>query len=110
MIDIDRAYKGTGYTIGLLDAKKLKEAQQAIETLRKPNASELLVVISRRGEANVDTIWKCVMKSQSNVSHYLAELRARNLVTTREDGRFVYYRLNYDRLEQIERAINHLDV
>ena len=55
---------------------------------------EILRWLQREKELNVTEVCERVGKEQSNVSHHLTCLRNCGLVSTKRDGKKVYYRLN----------------
>lgn len=52
-------------------------------------------------EANVSTIAEKTNLSLSNVSHQLKDLKQQKLVKSRKEGRYIYYSLDDDHVEQI---------
>lgn len=65
----------------------------------------LLVEALRDGEKAVSQLVEITGLSQPNASTHLACLQDCGLVTRRQDGRFVYYRLTDDRMEQVLLAV-----
>ncbi len=52
-------------------------------------------------EANVTTIAEETNLSLSNVSHQLKDLKQQKLVKSRKEGRYIFYSLDDDHVEQI---------
>jgi DNA-binding transcriptional ArsR family regulator len=59
----------------------------------------------REGEQTVSEIVEATGLSQPNASAHLACLKGCGLVTSRQDGRFVAYRIADERLEDVFRAV-----
>jgi DNA-binding transcriptional ArsR family regulator len=45
---------------------------------------------------------------QSVASQHLAILRRAGIVTTQRDGKFIYYTVNYSRIDEINRVVEDL--
>jgi ArsR family transcriptional regulator len=56
------------------------------------------------GEMNVGALASSVGISESAVSHHMRHLRQMRLVRTRKDGRFVYYALDDDHINDLYRC------
>jgi ArsR family transcriptional regulator len=65
-----------------------------LKALSDETRLEILEALSARKEMTVSEICATLGKDQSNVSHHLACLRNCGVVTTRRDGKYVYYALN----------------
>ena len=59
-----------------------------------------ILFLLRDGELCVCKIYDALELSQSLVSHHLAILRSYNLVNDRKEGKWVYYSLNKETLEE----------
>lgn len=55
---------------------------------------KILNFLQRRREANVSEIQEHLKREQSAISHHLTCLRSCGLVSTRRDGKYIYYSLN----------------
>lgn len=58
----------------------------------------LLINALRDGERSVGELCDLTRIPQTNVSQHLAILRDKNLVNSRRDGQFVFYRLTSDKI------------
>jgi DNA-binding transcriptional ArsR family regulator len=66
------------------------------------DATRLRIVLAlREGELPVNDLAQAVGKSPSAVSQHLAKLRMARMVTTRQDGTRVFYRLASDHIRQL---------
>ena len=67
-----------------------------------------ILCLLREGEVCVHNVVEVLGISQSGVSHQLRLLRDARLVTSRKEGRHVYYRLADDHVKQmLENALSH---
>src|SRR5512135_2489633 len=62
----------------------------------------------RHGPLTVTDIVQATDLTQSNVSNHLCCLRDCGLVTTEQDGRFIYYQLSDPRIERLLRLADDL--
>ncbi|MBA8796126.1 DNA-binding transcriptional ArsR family regulator [Friedmanniella endophytica] len=59
------------------------------------------------GELSVNTIADLIGKSPTGVSQHLAKLRMGRMVTTRQEGTRVFYKLAHDHVSQLVRDAIH---
>lgn len=78
-----------------------------IKALGDETRLEILRWLQREKELNVTEVCERVGKEQSNVSHHLTCLRNCGLVSTKRDGKKVYYRLNGE--ERVGRILELID-
>jgi len=80
-----------------------EQASAAAELLKAlSHETRLLILcILTEGEKSVSEIEEIVQLPQANVSQQLARLRLDELVSTRRDGRMIYYRIANDDVESI---------
>jgi len=86
------------------DIEVMYEQASAAAELLKALSHEtrlLILCILTEGEKSVSEIEEIVQLPQANVSQQLARLRVDELVTTRRDGRMIYYRIANDDVESI---------
>jgi len=76
-------------------------------TLGHPECLHLLEILAR-GPACVCDLIRLTGKRQPYISQQLIALRHADLVTAERQGRNILYRLNYRRLEELERIISAL--
>ncbi len=65
----------------------------------------MIVEVLRGGEKIVSQVVEATGLSQPNVSTHLACLQDCGLVTRRQEGRFVYYALADERMEQVFQSV-----
>lgn len=61
------------------------------------------------GERSVGELMEATQLGQSLVSHHLRALRGAGLVTTRRDGRWIYYDVNQPALASAKLVLHELD-
>ena len=85
-------------------AGSAEEAAELLATMA--NANRLMVLCNLlNNEMAVQPLAEAVGMNQSALSQQLAKLRALRLVTTRREGRTIYYRLASSKVEQILEAL-----
>lgn len=89
-------------------AKNAIYDQLAIITkaLSNPKRLEMIELLSQ-GEKSVEVISEQADMGVKNTSAQLKELKSANLVSSRRDGKFVYYRLANDSITDLWRSLNN---
>ena len=90
------------------DLKKFNLAKLAIRALANSLRIKILQIIVDKKEVNVNVIYGLLEIEQSITSQHLKVLRDANLVSTRRDGKMIYYTFNEERYSEIESAITIL--
>lgn len=89
---------------GTLDMSRMHEKAQQASAYLKALAHEnrlLILCILCEGEKSVTELESLLSLRQPTVSQQLARLRADNLVSTRRDGKTIYYSLGDENVRQI---------
>jgi len=73
-------------------SERVSQVERAFMALADKNRLRLLYLL-RNGEATVNELCRAAAEAQPKVSRHLAYLRAMNMVSTRRDGKCIYYRL-----------------
>jgi len=83
-------------TIQRLTASKntLKKAALAIRALNHPFREKIIQIIENHGEIDVTTLYVELRCEQSEASQALRILRQSNVVSTRRQGKHIFYKLN----------------
>ena len=84
-----------------LEVVKLKKAALVFRAVNHKLRQQILAVIHENKGIDVTSIYKKLGLAQSVASQHLAILRKAGIVTTEREKRFVYYSVNYKRLEEI---------
>jgi len=79
----------------------LNSATKLLRACTHPLRLKLLGYIHENRTVNVNSIYRALKLKQSVTSQHLKILRDAGLVLPRREGKFIYYTLNYQRLEQI---------
>ena len=90
------------------DLKKLIAAKLVIRALANAVRVKIVEIIVEKKEVNVNVIYGILEIEQSVTSQHLKILRDANLVTTRRDGKMIYYSFNEKRYSEIESAVKVL--
>jgi DNA-binding transcriptional ArsR family regulator len=84
-----------------LDLASVKAAYQRIRALAHPLRLSMIQFIDKHGEINVNKIYHQLKLEQSITSQHLRILRTARLVTTRRDGKRIYYSVDYDAINEL---------
>lgn len=76
-----------------LDESSAAQVAELFRALGDTSRVQIIAALTQ-GETNVSTLAELVQISESAVSHHLRHLRQMRLVSTRKDGRYVYYALD----------------
>ncbi|WP_107990552.1 metalloregulator ArsR/SmtB family transcription factor [Breoghania corrubedonensis] len=79
---------------------KAKQASDYLKALAHENRLLILCILSE-GEKSVTELESMLSLRQPTVSQQLARLRAENLVSTRRDGKTIYYSLGDENVRRI---------
>jgi DNA-binding transcriptional ArsR family regulator len=79
----------------------LKKADIIIRSLNHKLRLQIIKLLQDKGEMTVTEIYNKLKLEQSVASQHLAILRRAGIVDTRREGKFIYYNLFPNRIEQI---------
>ena len=99
--------KATGDNVKL-DFLRLKKAAMILRALNHKLRQQLLKLIDENQKITVTEIYVNLRLEQSVVSQHLAILRRAGIVTTKREGKFIYYSLNYSRLKEVNDFVEQL--
>jgi DNA-binding transcriptional ArsR family regulator len=91
-----------------LDHLSIKKASLVFRAMTHQLRQEMIRMIDNKGQVTVTDIFVEMRLEQSVASQHLAILRRAGIVVAERDGKFVYYKLNADRLILINRIIQEL--
>ena len=89
------------------------ELRKIVLVLRAINhdlRKEIVRLLSIQDKMTVTQLYVKLRLEQSVASQHLAILRKAGIVTTIRDGKFIYYSLNQDRLEEINELAKELAI
>jgi ArsR family transcriptional regulator len=66
---------------------------------------KILAFIDQQGDINVNKIYNTLNLEQSITSQHLRILRNAGVVDTQRDGKYIYYRINYDKVGDVMDSI-----
>jgi DNA-binding transcriptional ArsR family regulator len=91
-----------------LEYLTIKKASLVFRAINHKLRQEIIKLIDKRGQATVTEIFVDLRLEQSVASQHLAILRRAGIVLTEREGKFMYYKLNLDRLEMINQMVTDL--
>ena len=106
-IDKLEAQKETEYPLQI-DYHSLKKASLVLRSLNHKLRQQIVKIISEDGRITVTEIYVKLRLEQSVASQHLAILRKAGIVSTQRDGKFIYYTINQQRVEALERFVKDL--
>jgi DNA-binding transcriptional ArsR family regulator len=97
----------TGSSISV-DYHALKKAALVLRALNHKLRQQLLKLIEEEKKITVTEIYVRLRLEQSVASQHLAILRKAGIVNTQRDGKFIYYTVNFNRIEEIDTFVKQL--
>ena len=91
-----------------VDYHALKKAALVLRALNHKLRQQLLKLIEEEKKITVTEIYVRLRLEQSVASQHLAILRKAGIVTTERDGKFIYYTVNYKRIDEISQFVKDL--
>lgn len=109
----------TNYTLQLNNTKEkiepvqlnllnLKKAALVLRAVNHKLRQQILKQIDEHGKITVTELYVKLRLEQSVASQHLAILRKAGFVKTERDGKFIYYSVNFPRIEQINEIVDNL--
>ncbi|HUR67285.1 MAG TPA: metalloregulator ArsR/SmtB family transcription factor [Chitinophagaceae bacterium] len=96
---------GESLQVNLLNIKK---AALVLRALNHKLRQQILKQIDEQGKITVTELYVKLRLEQSVASQHLAILRKAGFVTTEREGKFIYYSVNTNRLEQVNQMVADL--
>lgn len=90
------------------DYHTIKKAATVLRALNHKLRQQLLTHIHNQKRITVTEIYTKLLLEQSVASQHLAILRRAGIVITERDGKFIYYKVNYRRIEQINQMAKNI--
>jgi DNA-binding transcriptional ArsR family regulator len=91
-----------------VDLLTLKKAALVLRAVNHKLRQQILKLIHQKGKITVTEIYVKLRLEQSVASQHLAILRKAGFVTTVRDGKFIYYSVSYERLNQVQQFAQQL--
>ena len=91
-----------------VDLIQLKKSAAILRALNHKLRQQIIKLLNESKKVTVTEIYIKLRLEQSVASQHLAILRIAQLVTTKRDGKFIFYSVNYERIEEINNFIKDL--
>lgn len=91
-----------------IDYLSIKKASLVLRALNHKLRQQILRMLDEKKKLTVTEIYVQLRLEQSVASQHLAILRRAGIVKTEREGKFIYYIINYDRIDQINRLVADL--
>ncbi len=91
-----------------VDYNALKKAALVLRALNHKLRQQLLKLIEEEKKITVTEIYVRLRLEQSVASQHLAILRKAGIVSTERDGKFIFYTVNYKRIDEISQFVKDL--
>ena len=91
-----------------VDYHALKKAALVLRALNHKLRQQLLKLIEDEKKITVTEIYVRLRLEQSVASQHLAILRKAGIVNTERDGKFIFYTVNYKRIDEISQFVKDL--
>lgn len=95
-------------SVNHVDYHALKKAAMVLRALNHKLRQQLLKLIEEEKKITVTEIYVRLRLEQSVASQHLAILRKAGIVSTQRDGKFIYYSVNFKRIEEIDTFVKQL--
>lgn len=99
------AENGTELKVDLLNVKK---AALVLRAVNHKLRQQILKQIDEQGRMTVTELYVKLRLEQSVASQHLAILRKAGFVNTDRDGKFIYYSVNANRLQEVNQFVGEL--
>lgn len=96
---------GNSLKVDLLNVKK---ASLILRAVNHKLRQQILMLIDESSKITVTEIYVKLRLEQSVASQHLAILRKAGFVKTERDGKFIYYTVNTNRLEELNQFVDEL--
>lgn len=91
-----------------LDYAELRKAVLVLRAMNHKLRQRMIALLVENTKMTVTEIYVKLRLEQSVASQHLAILRRAGVVVTERQGKFIYYSLNSDRIEQISSLVEEL--
>ena len=91
-----------------VDFLNLKKASMILRALNHKLRQQIVKLVDENKRLTVTEIYVRLRLEQSVASQHLAILRRAGIVRTERDGKFIYYSVNYNRVDQVMKSAEDL--
>ena len=102
-----KSHTGTSASVNF-DYNALKKAAMVLRALNHKLRQQLLKLIEEEKKITVTEIYVRLRLEQSVASQHLAILRKAGIVNTERDGKFIFYTVNFKRIDEISHFVKEL--
>ena len=86
----------------------IMKSSMVLRALNHKLREQIITIIQENKRLTVTQLYVKMRLEQSVISQHLAILRRAGIVSTDRDGKFIFYSLNFSRLDAINRFTNNL--
>jgi DNA-binding transcriptional ArsR family regulator len=91
-----------------IDFNTLRKAVLTLRAVNHPLRKEMIQLLEQNGRMTVTELYIKLRLEQSVASQHLAILRKSGVLSTIREGKFIYYLVNKDRIEEISGLVTEL--
>lgn len=91
-----------------IDYLNVKKAALVLRALNHKLRQQMIKMLEENTKMTVTDLYIQLRLEQSVASQHLAILRRAGIVKTERDGKYIYYRVNEDRISQINQIVDSL--
>ena len=91
-----------------VDLLEVKKAALVLRALNHKLRQQILKMIDESGKMTVTELYVKLRLEQSVASQHLAILRKAGFVKTERDGKFIYYSVNINRMQELNQFVKQL--
>jgi DNA-binding transcriptional ArsR family regulator len=91
-----------------VDLIEVKKAALVLRALNHKLRQQILKMIDESGKMTVTELYVKLRLEQSVASQHLAILRKAGFVKTDRDGKFIYYSVNINRMQELNQFVKQL--
>ena len=92
-----------------LDLVKIFNCVSVLNNFGKPKRIIILNLLREHGELNVGQVRDMGKLAQSNTSHHLDALCDSNIINRVKRGKFTFYKLNPNRINEVDEIISKIN-
>lgn len=91
-----------------VDVIQFRKAAMILRAINHKLRQQMLKLLHENQKMNVTSIYLKLRLEQSVASQHLAILRAAGFVNTQRDQKMIYYSVNYERLNEVQKLCQQL--
>lgn len=91
-----------------IDYQLMRKSVMVLRAVNHKLRQEMIRLIDEEGKMTVTDLYVKLRIEQSVASQHLALLRRAGVVTTSRDGKYIYYSVDLERLDEISRLLAEL--